>query len=34
MEKSNTEQIDHVEKEIGINNAILIQYDEKLNTSS
>lgn len=34
MKKKTKEEIDHIEKEIGINQAIVSQYEEKLNASS
>ena len=34
LQKKTNEEIEHIEKEIGINKAIATQYDEKLNVSS
>ena len=34
LQKTNEEKVVQIDKEIGINKAILVQYDEKLNASS
>jgi len=34
MQKETNQEIEHIEKEMGINKAIVTQYDEKLNVSS